>query len=132
MDKSQRKLKIQRYFDTTSWRTMELGQRFVVSHRRLESNWDSMTILRLIKVTSKGFNLLNEETGQCVLPRHLYPSKSTFNGYDKPMSFRVPNYWTYRLIDNDMFECIRNVDWDIHAGLLNHKNSKVNNEKESN
>lgn len=43
-------------------------------------------VVRLIKVTPMGYNLLNLDTNKCILRRHLYPSKH-YNNDGQNMSF---------------------------------------------
>lgn len=53
--------------------------------------------VKLIKPTPKGFNILNEDTGKCILYPHIYPDKkqNRFNGYDKTMTFWLNKNWRF-------------------------------------
>ena len=72
---------------------LELNAKYLVQH----STWTKAkpAILQLVKVTPKGFNLLNTETGKCVLYPHIYPWKKTLKTYDDPMHFWVSNSWIF-------------------------------------
>ena len=107
------------YFQSTFWKEVKIGQRWIVRHKRWGRN---PQVLRLIKVTPKGFNLLNERTGQCVLSRHLYPDKKTFMGYDNLFRLRFYGVWDYILINDDAFNEILDNDFNIEEWLLNNKN----------
>ncbi len=79
------------FFKNRKSQTMSLNKEYLVKHK----SFDRIVKLRLIKVTPKGFNLLNEENGKCVLDRHLYPNKKTLKTYDDPMTFFVFKDWIF-------------------------------------
>jgi hypothetical protein len=58
---------------------------------------------KLIKVTPKGFNLLDEETNQCLLSHHLYCKKWC----NKPMPSTIPS--EFQLTFNSSFVDIRKI-----------------------
>jgi len=58
------------------YRKFELGRDYVIPSRSANP-----TIVRFIKVTPKGFNLLNLRTNKCILKSHLYDRQ--FVGKDK-------------------------------------------------
>ena len=77
-------------------RSFRLGQNYWVYFGR-----GKPMLCRFIKVTTKGFNLLNLETNACVLRSHLYclnfsnklpPNLSDI--MDKDLSFWVPEFLT--------------------------------------
>ena len=43
--------------------------------------WGRILEVKFIKVTEKGYNLLNISTSKCILRRHLYPQKDKENTY---------------------------------------------------
>ena len=47
--------------------------------------------VKFIKVTKCGYNLLNETTNKCVLPRHLYPNKYYLENFNKGNVFSIFN-----------------------------------------
>ena len=69
---------------------LELGKTYNISVK-LKNNFIIETKLKFIKVTSKGYNFLNEETNKCVFKSHFYPIKESSKFYKGPMSFWIYN-----------------------------------------
>ncbi|BBI90553.1 hypothetical protein HYO65_gp161 [Tenacibaculum phage PTm1] len=86
--------KQQWYLNSRGLFTLELGKEYFVTHK---ASPNMVVRLRLVKVTPKGFNLLNVLTGKCVLYPHIYPYKKndSFNGYDNPMKFWLNKNWQF-------------------------------------
>jgi hypothetical protein len=53
--------------------TFKLGQNYTLNYKR----YNKIITVRFIKVTPKGFNLLNLKTSKCLFKSHLYDSKWT-------------------------------------------------------
>jgi hypothetical protein len=83
------------------FRTFTLGELYVVTVSKLD------TRCQFIKVTRKGFNLLDLDTSKCILKHHLYDSK--YSGKDIPryeinFTVRIPN-WIYKITNEKQSNC---------------------------
>lgn len=79
-------------------RTLSLGDEY-----RVMTNSYNNLHCKLIKVTPKGYNLLNIETNKCVLYPHIYPSKYPQHQKDDgTMVFFIPSWvWISKIKVND-------------------------------
>jgi len=75
-----------------TYRNLKLGENYLVYY-----NYTKKLNCKLIKVTRKGYNLLNIDTNKCILRQHLYPSR-------KRMSENEIDQWWFLMSARLIFE----------------------------
>lgn len=78
-------------FKDCTRRKLQLGQHYMIWWR------NKPVKIKLVKVTPKGYNLLDVETNKCILYPHLYPSKKPDDQVDGHFVFYIRN-WINALI----------------------------------
>ncbi len=73
----------QKWFNNRTTHRMSLGELYLVS-----PDINKHHVCRLVKVTPKGYNLLDIDTNKCVIYPHLYPYKKVSN--EECLVFYVP------------------------------------------
>jgi len=66
------------------WKKLKLGAHYSITNRK------EPILVKLIKVTPMGYNLLKVKTNKCLLKRHLYLKKGAIHHYRQPMEFSLP------------------------------------------
>jgi hypothetical protein len=89
----------QQYLKSRIPKKLKLGDTFNLRIVNINKSYFNRKV-KFIKVTPKGFNLLNLETNKTILKRHIYPDikRFDFKDYDNEMTFWVNKDWKWEKI----------------------------------